>query len=66
VRIHYSFEPVNAGTQVSRWLVLDIKMPAIARPLRRLIISSFDKENLRTMAAVKKYAEAHTGDAPGG
>jgi hypothetical protein len=41
-------------------------MPAIARPLRRLIISSFDKENLRTMAAVKKYAEAHTGDAPGG
>jgi hypothetical protein len=63
VHIHYSFEPENAGTWASRWLVLDISMPAITRPLRRLIISSFDKENLRTMAAVKKYAEAHAGDA---
>lgn len=64
VHIHYSFEPENASTRVTRWLVLDISMPAIIRPLRRLIISSFDKENLRTMAAVKKYAEAHTGVAP--
>ena len=40
-------------------LVLDISMPTITRPLRRLIIRSFDKENLRAMAAVKKYAEAH-------
>jgi len=63
VHIHYSFEPENASTRVSRWLVLDISMPAIFRPLRRLIISSFDKENLRTMAAVKEYAEAHAGDA---
>ena len=60
-----TFEPENESTRVSRWLVLDITMPAITRPLRRLIVSSFDKENLRTMAAVKKYAEAHTGDAPG-
>lgn len=65
VHIHYSFEPENASIRVSRWLVLDISMPAIVRPLRRLIISSFDKENLRTMAAVKKYAEAHAGHAPG-
>jgi hypothetical protein len=64
VHIHYSFEPGNDSTQVTRWLVLDITMPAITRPLRRLILSSFDKENLRTMAEVKKYAEAHTGDAP--
>jgi hypothetical protein len=62
VHIHYSFEPENASTRASRWLVLDISMPAITRPLRRLIIS-FDKENLRTMAAVKEYAEAHAGDA---
>jgi hypothetical protein len=59
VHIHYSFELGNAGTRVTRWLVLDIAMPVLARPLRRLILSSFDKENLRTMAAVKKYAEAH-------
>ena len=65
VHIHYSFEPENASIRVSRWLVLDISMPAIVRPLRRLIISSFDKENLRTMAAVKKYAEAYAGHAPG-
>jgi hypothetical protein len=65
VHIHYSFEPENASTRVSRWLVLDISMPTIFRPLRRLILSWFDKENLRTMA-VKKYAEAHTGDAPDG
>jgi hypothetical protein len=57
VHIHYSIEPENPGSRVSRWLVLDISMPAITRPLRRLIISSFDKENLRTMAALKTYAE---------
>jgi len=61
VDIHYSFEEENGGTHVSRWLVLDIAMPIVFRPLRRLITSSFDKENLRTMAAVKEYAEAHPG-----
>jgi hypothetical protein len=62
VHIHYSFEPNDPGTEVTRWLVLDITMPLIARPLRPLIISGFDKENLRTMAAVKTYAEAHPTD----
>lgn len=66
VHVQYSFEPEDAGTRVSRWLVLDIAMPALARPPRRLILASFDKENLRTMAAVRKYAEAYTGDAAGG
>jgi hypothetical protein len=33
-------------------------MPAALRPLRRLITASFDKENLRTMAALRQYAEA--------
>lgn len=59
VHIHYSFEPEGDGTNVTRWLVLDITMPILFRPLRRLIIRSFDEENVRTMAAVKKYAEAH-------
>jgi hypothetical protein len=57
VHIHYSFEPDGDHTVVNRWLVLDVAMPIVLRPLRRAIISSFDKENLRTMAAVKKYAE---------
>jgi hypothetical protein len=64
VHIHYSFEPENAGTKVSRWLVLDIAMPIIARPLRGLIVRRFDQENRRTMAAVKAYAEAHPGGSP--
>src|ERR1700722_16271685 len=65
VHIHYSFEPDQAGTRVSRWLVLDVAMPTLLPPLRRLIVSRFDKENVRTMDAVKKYAEAHDGDRPG-
>lgn len=59
MHIHYSFEADDAGTQVIRWLVLDVTMPALVRPLRRLITRAFDKENVRTMAAVKQYAEAH-------
>jgi hypothetical protein len=52
---------------VSRWLVLDVAMPVVLRPLRPLIIASFDKENVRTMAALKRYAEAQSSvsDAPG-
>jgi hypothetical protein len=61
VHIHYSFEAVEAVTLVNRWLVLDVTMPILLRPLRRLIVTSFDKENVRTMAAVKTYTEAHPG-----
>jgi hypothetical protein len=64
VQIHYSFEPGDGGTQVTRWLVLDITMPIFSIPLRWLIIRSFDKENVRTIAAVKKYAEAHPAGIP--
>jgi hypothetical protein len=63
--IHYSFEQEEGVTLVTRWLVLDITMPAVLRPLRRLIIQPFDAENVRTMAAVKKYAEAHADGIPG-
>jgi uncharacterized protein YndB with AHSA1/START domain len=62
VHIHYSFEPEDGDpgrTRASRWLVLDVTMPIAFRPLRPAITSSFDKENLRTMAAVTRYAEAH-------
>jgi hypothetical protein len=57
--IHYSFEPVDGGTRLTRWLVLDITMPIVFLPLRPLITRTFDKENVRTMATVKQYAEAH-------
>lgn len=38
----------------------------VLRPLRRLIIKPFDDENVRTMAAVTKDAEAHPDGIPGG
>jgi hypothetical protein len=60
VRIHYSLEAGEGGTVVTRWLVLDVTMPVVLQPLRALIITSFDKENVRTMAALKRYAEAQS------
>jgi uncharacterized protein YndB with AHSA1/START domain len=63
--IHYSFEPQHGGTEVTRWLVLDIMMPILFRPLRALITKRFDDENVRTLAAVKVYAEAHPSGVPG-
>lgn len=59
MHIHYSFEREEDRTRAGRWLVLDFEMPIFFRPLRGLVIRSFDKENIRTMAAVKNYAEAH-------
>jgi uncharacterized protein YndB with AHSA1/START domain len=61
VHIHYSLETEGDGTLVSRWLVLDVTMPALFRPLRPLVTASFDKENVRTMAALKQYAEVKSG-----
>jgi uncharacterized protein YndB with AHSA1/START domain len=58
VHIHYSLELDGDATRVTRWLVLDITMPILLRPLRLLITASFDKENLRTMAALREYAQA--------
>ena len=60
VHIHYSLEQQDGETVVSRWLVLDVRMPLVFRPLRPLVTVSFDKENLRTMAALKQYAEARS------
>jgi hypothetical protein len=67
VHIHYSLEADNDGTVVTRWLVLDVTMPFVFLPLRPVVTASFDKENVRTMAALKQYAEAHSsvGGAPG-
>lgn len=57
VHIHYSLEPDGGRTKVSRWLVLDIAMPAVIRPLRPLITTSFDRENVRTLGALREFAE---------
>jgi hypothetical protein len=60
VHIHYSLEAEESGTVVTRWLVLDVTMPVVFRPLRPLVTASFDKENVRTMTALKKYAESRS------
>jgi hypothetical protein len=64
VHIHYSLEWEGLGTLVRRWLVLDFTMPGIFRPLRPLITKSFDRENIRTMDALKKYAEVRRDSFP--
>jgi hypothetical protein len=51
--------PFSVARTVTRWLVLDIALPIFFRPLRPLVTRSFDKENVRTMAALKAYAEAN-------
>ena len=58
VHIHYSLEPGEADTLVTRWLMLDITMPAILLPLKRAITAGFDKENARTLAALSRYTQA--------
>jgi hypothetical protein len=65
VNIHYSLESdaeAADSTLITRWLVLDVRMPAVVRPLRPMMITAFDKENVRTMAALKRYAEARPAD----
>lgn len=59
VHIHYALEPGSEGTELSRWLILDFTMPVLLRPLRRVVTARFDEENVRTLAALKQYAEAH-------
>jgi len=59
VHIHYSLEQMDGRTQLTRWHVMDITMPILMRPLRRLILRSFDDEIVRTMRELKEYAEAH-------
>jgi Polyketide cyclase / dehydrase and lipid transport len=62
VNIHYALEPEQDDTRVTRWQVCDIRMPVLFRPLRRAIIAAIDKENVRMMAAIKAYAEAHPAE----
>jgi hypothetical protein len=60
VHIHYSLEPGDGATKVSRWLLLDFALPTAFRPLRPIVTARFDKENQRAMSALKAYAEAHS------
>ena len=63
VHIHYSLEADGEATEVSRWLLLDFAMPVVFRPLRPLVTARFDRENVRTIAALREYAEAQPTSA---
>jgi Polyketide cyclase / dehydrase and lipid transport len=71
VHIHYSIEeagdPAAGGrSEVTRWLVLDARLPLVTRPLWPLAVAAFNKENVRTMAALKQHAEAQSAAGPAG
>lgn len=65
VHIHYALETEDDVTRVDRWIVMDIDMPRILRPLRAILISKFNQENERTMAALKRHAETRSPDPVG-
>ena len=57
-RIRYSFEPRSGGTFVQRELELTSHLQGLARLLKAVILWSFRKENVRTLAKLKHYVEA--------
>ena len=67
-RIRYTFEPAQGGTAVLRELDLVIDLRGLLKLLRPALLLGFRKENVRTMACLKRYAEgpmsAGRGSAP--
>jgi len=57
-RIRYSFEPRNGGTSVIRELRLTWDLPGLFKIATPLLILGFRRENLRTLAQLKRYAES--------
>ena len=60
VHIHCSLEAEEGGTGSPGGWSSTSTMPVVFRPLRPLVTASFDKENVRTMAALKQYAESRS------
>lgn len=58
-RIRYTFEPRASGTFVRRRLVLTFDLHGIARLASPVLLYGFRKENDRTLAALKRYAETN-------
>lgn len=57
-RIRYSFEPRAGGTFVTRELRLTTALRGITTLAMPLLIWSFRRENLRTLAQLKRYVES--------
>ena len=57
-RIRYTFEPSQGGTAVLRELDLTIDLRGPLKLLRPALLWGFRKENVRTLACLKRYLES--------
>jgi len=63
-RIRYSFETSQGGTGVLRELDLGWELRGPLKLLTPVLLLGFRKENLRTLACLKRYVESHRAEAP--
>jgi Polyketide cyclase / dehydrase and lipid transport len=56
-RIRYSLTPNEGGTFVLRELHLVMNLPTLSKLASPIILRSFHKENVRTLACLKRYVE---------
>jgi len=64
-RIRYTLEPSQGGTSVLRELDLVIDLRGPLKLLRPALLWGFRRENLRTLACLKRYAEGRSSPAGG-
>ena len=65
-RIRYTFEPHQGGTAVLRELDLVIDLRGPLKLLRPALLWGFRKENVRTLACLKPFAEKVVAASPTG
>ena len=58
--IRYTFEPKDGGTFVVRELDLTVELTGLFKLASAYLLWAFRKENLRTLAALKRYVEAQS------
>ena len=57
-RIRYTLEPSQGGTAVLRELDITYELRGLLKLLNPVLLAGFRKENLRTLACLKRYVEA--------
>ena len=60
-RVRYTFEPSHGGTAVLRELDLTIDLRGPLKLLRPALLWGFRKENVRTLACLKRHVERTRG-----
>ena len=60
-RVRYTFEPSQGGTAVLRELDLTIDLRGPLKLLRPVLLWGFRKENVRTLACLKRHVERSRG-----